>query len=132
MLDWNDLRVIRAVARAGSLAGAGRALAMHQTTIGRRLRAAEESLGATLFLRSSAGVVATAAAAQLFPALDALDSAVDALERRAKSVTAGPGGLVRLAVTETIAALLLPTALAEFARKASRAHGRAHRRQRRG
>ncbi len=49
-MDWDDVRVFLAVARHGSLRAAGRALALSQPTIGRRLAAFEAAFGGpTLF-----------------------------------------------------------------------------------
>jgi DNA-binding transcriptional LysR family regulator len=43
--DWNDLRLVLAVARAGGLIGAAKALGVDHSTAFRRLRAAEARLG---------------------------------------------------------------------------------------
>ena len=50
-LEWSDFRVILALSRGGSIAGAGRLLGVDSSTISRRLAAAEEALGACLILR---------------------------------------------------------------------------------
>ena len=47
--DWNDLRYFLAIARSGSLAGAGRELGVEHTTVGRRLAALEKELGTGYF-----------------------------------------------------------------------------------
>lgn len=49
--DWNDLRVILALAEAGSVAGASRRLGVNGSTIRRRLAALEGALGTTLLVR---------------------------------------------------------------------------------
>jgi hypothetical protein len=48
-INWNDLRYVLAVARAGTLSGAARALGVNETTVGRRLAAIEDALGVHLF-----------------------------------------------------------------------------------
>ena len=48
-MNWDDLRFLVAVGHAGSLAAAARQLQGDQTTVGRRIRALEQALGATLF-----------------------------------------------------------------------------------
>lgn len=58
-MNWDDVRVFLAIARSGTLGGAGRSLGQSQPTMGRRLKALEESLGQTLFQRTSAGFVLT-------------------------------------------------------------------------
>lgn len=54
-LDWNDLRYVLALARGGTHAMAARALGVDATTVARRLRAMEASLGAPLFQRTPDG-----------------------------------------------------------------------------
>lgn len=57
--DWDDLRVVLEVSRAGSLARGAERLGLDQSTVGRRLTKLEAELGATLFLRSRKGLVPT-------------------------------------------------------------------------
>ncbi|MEQ1502812.1 MAG: LysR family transcriptional regulator [Myxococcota bacterium] len=64
-MDWDDLRYLLAIHREGTLTDAAAALAVTRTTVGRRLKAAEDRLGARLFERSPDGLVATAAGADL-------------------------------------------------------------------
>lgn len=54
-MDWDDLRYFLAVARAGSLSAAARALGVAQPTVGRRVGAFERSLGAKLFVATPSG-----------------------------------------------------------------------------
>lgn len=54
-LDWNDLRLCLAVARAGSLSAAGQELGLSHTTLLRRIAALEKGLGVTLFRRKTTG-----------------------------------------------------------------------------
>lgn len=53
--DWDDIRVLLAVQRAASLSGAGRSLAISETTVARRLRRLEASLGSVLLLKAASG-----------------------------------------------------------------------------
>ncbi|MGH1559400.1 helix-turn-helix domain-containing protein [Caulobacter segnis] len=46
--NWNDLRVLLHVARAGGLMAAGRRLGLDQTTVARRITALETDLGVKL------------------------------------------------------------------------------------
>ncbi len=50
-VDWNELKVLPALARGGSFAGAARELELDISTVSRRLVSLEESLGATLLAR---------------------------------------------------------------------------------
>ncbi len=58
-LNYHHLRLFRAVARAGSVAGAARELHLTPQTVSEQVRALEESLGAVLLERSGRSVVPT-------------------------------------------------------------------------
>ncbi len=60
-LDWNSLRIVLAVSRKGSLTGAAAQLRLDQTTVGRKLSAVEQEIGALLFRRAKTGFVVTRA-----------------------------------------------------------------------
>jgi DNA-binding transcriptional LysR family regulator len=58
-MDWGDLRYLLAIARAGTLSGAARRLEVNQTTVSRRLAAAETALASRLFDRVDGKFVPT-------------------------------------------------------------------------
>lgn len=58
-MNWDDLKVVLAVSRAGTLAGAARILRVDATTVGRRIASTEDALGARLFDRLSNGYAPT-------------------------------------------------------------------------
>jgi DNA-binding transcriptional LysR family regulator len=100
-LDWDQVRVFLAVARAGQLAGAAARLGLDVSTVSRRLDRLEGELGVHLFDRTRDGTVATAAAEAMLPAAEDMErglaqfaAAVDAIETTAEGVvrvTAPPG-----------------------------------------
>lgn len=110
--DWDDLRFVLAVARAGSLAGAARALRVNHTTVLRRLSAYEARLGVRLFERLPTGYVPTAPGAEMVAGLAHIDAAIHDVERRAAGRDRRLSGTVRLATTDTLMASVLPGALA--------------------
>ena len=59
MENWDDLRIFLAVARAEGLTGAGRALKMDPSTVGRRINRLEEHMGGALFAKSPQGYALT-------------------------------------------------------------------------
>ena len=103
-LDWNDLRYFLAAARAGSLAAAARALGVEHSTIGRRLTALEEALGAALLTRGPDGLTLTAIGAQVVPLLEHMDRSVEALRDVVKSQNAR----VRVATMSTLGRVIAP------------------------
>lgn len=58
-MNWDDLKVVLAVSRAGTLAGAARILRVDATTVGRRVASIEDALGVRLFDRLSNGYAPT-------------------------------------------------------------------------
>ena len=101
MLDWNDLRYAHAVAGAGSLIAAARALGVHQTTVGRRLDALESALGVRLFVRAVTGMTMTPDGARVLSSIDALTASLTRVEQGARGAPGSVRGLVRIAITET-------------------------------
>jgi DNA-binding transcriptional LysR family regulator len=55
MFDWNDLKYLLAVARAGSTLAAAKSLRVNQSTVHRRLQELEKRLGCELVKRYPTG-----------------------------------------------------------------------------
>src|SRR3954463_10253828 len=98
--DWNDFRYFLAIARSGSLAGAGRELGVEHTTVGRRLAALETELGTRLFLRGPDGLVATEAGRGILPLAEEIETRFDAIERRLSGGDDRIEGTVRVSISE--------------------------------
>lgn len=105
MFDWNDLRYLRAIATAGSYAGAARELGVKHTTVARRVAALEEDLGVPLVRKGGEQLSLTDAGLEVLAQSDAMKAAADAVERRAAQHRDGERveGLVRVTLPETIA-----------------------------
>jgi DNA-binding transcriptional LysR family regulator len=54
-MNWDDLRIFLAIARAGQILGAARRLGLNHATVSRRLTALEEALSIKLFHRQTNG-----------------------------------------------------------------------------
>ena len=78
---WDDLRIVLAIARRGTLAGAARELGVNHSTVFRRLNAFEDGLGLRVFERLPDGYVATAAGEELLRHAERADAAMLAVER---------------------------------------------------
>src|SRR4029453_14484907 len=59
MLNWDDLRVVLAVAENGTISGAAAVLRISHPTLSRRLRQIEERLGVRLFERTPSACLPT-------------------------------------------------------------------------
>jgi len=115
MLDWDDLRYFLAVYRARTLARAGSALHINPTTVGRRLGALEERVGARLFDRTPEGYVATTAGRELLPRAERMEAEALALEREVIGADQRLSGLVRVSATEMMATRFVMPHLGRFA-----------------
>lgn len=113
-LAWDDLRTVLAVARAGSLSGAARALQVEHSTVFRRLRAIERRFGAALFERSRGGYAATAHGEAVAESARVMEEAALAAERRVLGADVRLSGVVRIAASEMFACHLLPRVLPAF------------------
>lgn len=64
-MNWNDLRLVLELHRAGSMTKAAEVLGIARTTVGRQLNDAETRWGARLFDRTPDGLVATSVGEEL-------------------------------------------------------------------
>lgn len=95
-VDWNDLRYLLALKRAGSLAGAARELKVDGSTVSRRLAALEEALGAHLLRRTPDGLTFTEAGEAAAATAAKLEASTAELERTLSGEDERPEGTVRL------------------------------------
>ncbi len=112
-MDWSDLRHILAVGRDGTLAAAARRLGVDQTTVARRLRAAERALGRALFERLDGALRPTEAGAAAIAQAAKVEALVASLVDDPAG-TGGPAGLVRVTGVPVLINRLLVPALARF------------------
>ncbi|WP_430911522.1 LysR family transcriptional regulator [Methylobacterium sp. sgz302541] len=107
LLDWDDIKVFLAAARAGSLAGAAKRLRVDQSTVSRRLAHLESTLGLALFERLPSGLRPSDSGSRLLCHAERVESAVIGMREEATPDAGGIGGRVRLATMEGIASLYL-------------------------
>lgn len=81
-VDWDELRILLAVIRHGSLNGAARALGLTQPTISRRIAGMEERLRTSLFDRDTYGLRPTPACTALAEELERMDAAAQGVLRK--------------------------------------------------
>lgn len=106
-MDWNDLRLVLAVAREGTLSGAARSLHVTHSTVFRRLGVIEQDLGVRLFERFRDGYSATPAGETVAEVAARFADDFVALERRLSGQDLRPSGPVRITTTDTICTLLM-------------------------
>jgi DNA-binding transcriptional LysR family regulator len=115
--DWRDIQYFLAVARTGSFSEAGRVLKTNQSTVGRRIAALEDRLGAKLFDRHSRGMRLTPAGKLIFSQAADMEASAAGIERQLAGADNEMTGLVRISITEGLATLWLPPKLVEFQRE---------------
>lgn len=106
-IDWDDLRLCLAVARAGTLSAAGEALGISHSTLLRRVAALEHRLGATLFARSSNGYALNAAGTQLLEAAAAIEAQINEAVSTVRGNDHGMAGVIRFGVPDLSGQVLM-------------------------
>jgi DNA-binding transcriptional LysR family regulator len=96
-LNWNDLRYLLAVKRAGSLSAAARLMGVDDTTVSRRLGALRRALGEDLFVRRPDGaLVLTDHGAKATSHIEAMERETDQLSETFAAIADECIGTVRI------------------------------------
>ena len=106
--NWDDLRFVLEVAEAGTISAAARRLGVNHATVLRRVSALETRLGAEIFLRSPQGYQIRPDRLRLLQAMREVATAVEAVDRAARTGEFILRGRVRITSTDTICTMLLP------------------------
>jgi DNA-binding transcriptional LysR family regulator len=89
-MNWDDVRIFLAVARAGQILGAGRRLGLNHATVSRRVAALEEAIGTRLFRRLTTGSELTEAGQRFLAMAERMEAEMIA----ARSELSGEGETV--------------------------------------
>lgn len=116
-LAWDDLRVILALIRGQTLAGAAKHLGLDSSTVFRNVRAIEKRLGVTLFDRSRKGFNPTALGERLGQTAERIEREMRDLEIDLSGKSAQPTGNLRVSTTDSVLHQYLIPALAVFAER---------------
>lgn len=114
-IAWTEPQFILALARAGTLVGAAKALNIDHSTAYRRLRSLEKSLGTRLFERLSGGAYqATPAGERMALAAERMEQEVVALDRDLVGGDLRLAGRLRVTSSESLAFGVLTPHLKAF------------------
>ena len=113
-MDWDDLRYFHAVAEAGSLAGAARALGVNHTTVYRRILGLEKKQSVRLFERIDGAYALTAAGEEMQASAERISEEVDGLTRKMSGRDLRLSGVVRVTTVDTLALRFLGPHFAAF------------------
>lgn len=114
-MEWSDLPIFLAIARAGTLGGASRKLGQTQPTMGRRLKALEAAVGHALFQRTSDGFVLTEEGQAMLAHAERMEEEALAIGRELAGADQSLQGMLRLSCSDWFGVTLLAPLLAEFA-----------------
>jgi DNA-binding transcriptional LysR family regulator len=107
-IDWDDLRIVLAIAGNGTLSGAARSLGVTHSTVFRRLGAIERRLGVRLFDRFRDGYAPTAAGETARALAARFADEISILQRQLSGQDLRPSGIVRITTTDTVGAIVMP------------------------
>ncbi|MDQ2095893.1 LysR family transcriptional regulator [Rhodalgimonas zhirmunskyi] len=117
-VDWALVQAFLAVAEAGSLSGAARALGRSQPTLGRQVKALEDQLGLRLFQRHPKGLSLSPGGEGLLSPARAMGDAMGEIALYAAGHEAGAAGTVRITASEMVSHYLLPSILVQLRQEA--------------
>lgn len=115
-MNWDDLKVLLALSRAGSTRKAAATLGVSNTTVMRRLESLEETIGGRLFDRTPDGFRATSLADQLLPTAREVEERLTEAERQVSGRDSDLGGRIKLSLP-AVPVTHVAEAVAEFAIK---------------
>ena len=114
-LNWDDLRFFLEVARTRTASAAARRLGVDYTTVSRRIRALEQSLGALLFEKSrAAGFALTVEGQRLLGHAETLESTLQAACEQVSGTSLGLSGHLRIASTEAFGCCFVSAQMSGF------------------
>ncbi len=114
MFDWENFRHFLAVAHAGTLSGAARALKVDHATVSRRVAALETTLQVSLIERLPRACRLTLMGEQFYEQAKAMEAAAFAVERLARANEGPLAGRVVLSAPPVLVTHLLASRLADF------------------
>ncbi len=113
-MDWDNVRVFLAVARAGQFVAAAKRLRLDHATVSRRIAALEAALGARLFDRRTTGARMTSAGERFLVAAEEMESAFLHAQAEISDVDVELSGDVSIVAPDGFSTYYLAGALRDF------------------
>jgi DNA-binding transcriptional LysR family regulator len=110
-MNWDDVRIFLAVARAGQILGAGRRLELNHATVSRRVAALEDSLGAKLFRRLTTGSELTPAGERFLAVAERMEADMIAARSELTGGDEAISGTVRIGAPDGFGVAFLASRL---------------------
>lgn len=116
-MNWDDLKLLLALVRAGNVRRAGAQAGVSHSTVARRVDQFERQLGVRLFDRRQSGYVLTSAGEEMFAVAERVEYELDVAERRVVGLDQKLAGRIRVTMVDVLAThLLMPDMQAFSAR----------------
>ena len=106
--EWNDFKVLLALSRGGSIAGAARLLGVDNSTVSRRLAAVEAALGASLIVRGGGEFVFTPEGKSILAAATAMEASASVAASSVRAARDELEGVVRISCVPSMLRVLMP------------------------
>jgi len=116
-MEWEDLRLVLALHRAGTTSLAAENLGVNQSTVSRRLATLREESSRQWFVREGRRLVATPAGEEVIAAAVRMEKEVLRVERSLAGLNEHLEGLVRLSGHQVVVTHLLANSLVAFTRE---------------
>lgn len=113
-MDWDKLRIFKAVAEAGSFTHAGENLNLSQSAISRQISGLEHSLGLPLFHRHARGLVLTEQGEMLFQTTSDVFDKLQQVQMQLTDSRVLPEGPLTITTVEFIASTWLAPQISTF------------------
>ncbi len=120
--NWDHLRYVLAVARAGSVNRAAAQLGVNHATVLRHVAAFERNAGTDVFEKSPTGYAVIAGRQELIDAAHEVETAMLAVNRRLRGLRAPLHGRVRVTSTDSLCQIVLPPVLAGLRARLTELH----------
>lgn len=112
-MNWDDLRFFLDLARTGKLTASARRLGVEHTTVARKVRALETTLGGQLLVRSQAGYTLTERGRRILESAEDMELAYSHITASVNE-DADVTGLVRIGCNEAYGTQILPGHVAKI------------------
>lgn len=114
VMNWEDGKLFLAVARAGQMLGAAKALGLNQATLSRRMTALENNLGTKLLTRRTTGCDLTEHGREMMKSLEQAEGIFLASQAAMGPKPGNISGTVRIGAPDGFGALFLAPRLAKL------------------
>ena len=116
-MDWDDLKLVLAVCRAGTLSGAAKALGVNYSTVFRRISSIEKDNKLRLFERHPHGYVMTEAGRTVMHHAEVMEEQANAISRQLLGTDTRLSGTIKLTAPEGVTRYALMPLLESFCKQ---------------